>query len=377
MILSYRNLLPQRISAMSTSRKTLLALCATVVVGFLIWWAGIDAPKKEISIERQFGRITTTNEVLLFCYLLYYKWNGRVQESPWWIILKSSKLGGEWRVIGFRGVRALEDLETKGRDEFLKHSQKFDLRWAYESKWRRAARPPGGPPGMPGCPTHGLLCLALLSSQQHCGVLLNVRRKRRRKENNEMKIILLFSLFLIANLTTVNAQKKQDLDSRVSRLEKTIDSLGAQLRFSYVRYGDSDIEISGIRARLALEMNRNFVYFATVNEGDTDSKDGRGCQRVFRFYGYHSASYFADRYGDDRAGWLRLVRQHIKIITQIIQGGRSELLHDSEGYTYYPHRVIITFLDNSKPDEVLIEADSHLKSLKVRIEGILQEVGWD
>ena len=191
-----------------------------------------------------------------------------------------------------------------------------------------------------------------------------------------MKLAYLIALVLLVIPATSTGQKKSDVDPRVSRLEKTIDSLRSQLRFHNMLYQHSEIEISGIRARLALEMNRNFVYFASVFEDDADFKDGKGYQRVFRFHGYHSASHFADQYRNDRAGWLRLVRNHVKSITDIIQGGQTESIQYEE-YTTFPHRVVIVFLDNSKADEVLIESDSHLKSLKVRLDGILQDVGWD
>jgi len=114
---------------MSTNRKRLLALSAIALAGFLTWWAGIDAPKKEVFIKRQLVEDIYTKEVLPW-YDIYYKWNGRVQENPSWMIFKTSKSGAEWKVIDSKEIRSLDDPE-----ELLKHSQKFDSKWINEYKF--------------------------------------------------------------------------------------------------------------------------------------------------------------------------------------------------------------------------------------------------
>lgn len=65
-----------------------------VVLSFLIYWAGIMGPKKEVILKKEIreDEFTSTNVVT---FGVFYKWDGIEQEGPWWIIFTDN---GKWKV---------------------------------------------------------------------------------------------------------------------------------------------------------------------------------------------------------------------------------------------------------------------------------------
>lgn len=115
---------------MKVTRTRVIALSLIVVVGgFLIWWAGISAPRKELVIKKELLKDIYTKQIIP-SYDLYYKWDGKVQGAPWWGILKTSKTGGEWKVFQLKDLHSLTDAK-----EVLKHGMRFDLNWVDEYKF--------------------------------------------------------------------------------------------------------------------------------------------------------------------------------------------------------------------------------------------------
>jgi hypothetical protein len=74
---------------------------------------------------------------------------------------------------------------------------------------------------------------------------------------------------------------------------------------------------------------------------------------------------------------LKSVRQNLKAIRDVVVGQQTEPVKYGDYWTSYPNRLIINYYDNSEGGEPLITADTQTKSLKVRINGVLQEVGWE
>ena len=109
--------------------KNAVVLSLIFVGGFLIWWAGIGAPKKELIIKKESGKDNYTQQIISF-YMVYYKWDGKIQEAPWWLILKSSKTGSEWKVVQVKDIPA-----TTGAEETPKHVIRFDSKWVNEYKF--------------------------------------------------------------------------------------------------------------------------------------------------------------------------------------------------------------------------------------------------
>jgi|GEM_PF-3208840 hypothetical protein len=192
-----------------------------------------------------------------------------------------------------------------------------------------------------------------------------------------MKKYISFFSIVIVLVSTSFSQKKEDLEKRVKSLEKTVDSLRLQLKFHNVVYIHSDIELNKIRSRLALEINRNFTYGAYFYEGESDSKGEYSSQRVFYFNGYRSVTEHNRLLENNQSGHLKNIRQNLILIRDIVLNGQSEPIKYSDDHISYPNHLIINYYDNASGGEPFITADSETKSLKVRINGILQEVGWE
>jgi hypothetical protein len=187
--------------------------------------------------------------------------------------------------------------------------------------------------------------------------------------------LLLLLIFLLPCFS--NGQKRDDLERRISRLEKIIDTLKLQFSWHNKSYDHSSIETNRYRSQLALMLNRNFTYAAGFYEGDADTKDGKGYQRVFYFNGYLSVDQQNKSLQYNQSEYLKTVRQNLIVIRNLIVGEQSEPIKYSDEYTFYPNRLIINYYDNVSGGEPIISADTDMKSLKVRINGVMQEVGWE
>ena len=192
------------------------------------------------------------------------------------------------------------------------------------------------------------------------------------------RIIVLILIFLQSPSLSF-PQKFEDLEKRARRLERTVDSLKKELavRTYYILSDHAAIQTNTMCSRLALELNRNFTYFGYLQEAQPDSMDGKGYQRIFYFNGYHTRSSHNQSLEADQAGYLKTVRQNLKGIKDIVVGLLVQPVKYESGWTYFPNRLIINYYDNSEADEPLISADTHTNSIKVRINGVLQEVGWN
>jgi hypothetical protein len=87
---------------------------------FLIYWAGLASPKKEMVLKKELNEDMVTGEVLTL-YEVFYKWDGVEQQVPWWIMYQNH---GEWMVLEFKNFDP-----DKGPEENRKHAVKFDLGW--------------------------------------------------------------------------------------------------------------------------------------------------------------------------------------------------------------------------------------------------------
>lgn len=182
-------------------------------------------------------------------------------------------------------------------------------------------------------------------------------------------------LFMIVN---AYGQKSKSVESIARNLEKRVDSLQALVSNHNYFYEHRDIELNKFRSRLALEINRNYIFYGNVYELDSDLQPGKSYQRVFRFVAYISEGDFKRRLTSDKSAALKVVRDYCHLITDIIKDGKQEFQDTtSSSFIFYPNRVKIVYLDNSSADETIIEADSHLKSIRVRIDGLMQEIGWE
>lgn len=116
-------------------KKLIILFCIIVVTGFLIYWAGITAPKKEVILKKQLVEDIYTKEVLPW-YEVYYKWNGKEQGDPYWMIFKTHKTGGEWKVVEVKDLYKIKNMEESPKlEEILKIAVKFDSKWINEYRF--------------------------------------------------------------------------------------------------------------------------------------------------------------------------------------------------------------------------------------------------
>jgi len=109
--------------------KFLIVTIIVLIFTFLIYWAGISAPKKKVAVEIEYIEYESSLEISPL-YKVYYEWNGVRQPDPWWMILKKD---GVWRVIE---LRDLVKAQNKGITDFQKFSTKFDFKWVRKYKFK-------------------------------------------------------------------------------------------------------------------------------------------------------------------------------------------------------------------------------------------------
>lgn len=118
---------------MKVKLKVVIAVSIVVpLLLFLVYWAGIAAPKKEVILEKEMVEDIETNEVLPL-YKVYYKWDRAQEKDLWWMVFKKK---GEWKVIGVRSGNSIEEavkLQTKFDDSwinnynFMPHQTRYQL----------------------------------------------------------------------------------------------------------------------------------------------------------------------------------------------------------------------------------------------------------
>lgn len=106
------------------NRKTkILFIVIIVLIVFLVYWAGITSPNKEVILKKEWSENIYTHEIRPI-YEVYYKWDGKEQKNPWWMIIKVVKPHGEWKVIELKDTDRIKSLE-----DIHKYSAKFDYEW--------------------------------------------------------------------------------------------------------------------------------------------------------------------------------------------------------------------------------------------------------
>src|SRR5688572_5823187 len=79
-------------------KPVLITLGVLSVLAFLVYWAGIAAPKKALVFERELGKDRASGQAVPL-YSIYYEWDGVRQVEPWWMVYY--KLS-EWKVLPVR-----------------------------------------------------------------------------------------------------------------------------------------------------------------------------------------------------------------------------------------------------------------------------------
>jgi hypothetical protein len=182
---------------------------------------------------------------------------------------------------------------------------------------------------------------------------------------------------IISLLNISNAQKNDDLQKKVKQLESRIAFLESRFNAHTRVYDHNEFDMSVLRSRLALGLNRNFTYSGSFYETEADTMDGKGYQRIIHFEGHRSVADQNQSLSSDQSSYLKIVRQNLNAIKNIVIGEQTEPTKISEDYTVYPYRLIINYYDNVAGGEPIITADTKSNSLKVRINGVLQEIGWE
>lgn len=109
----------------SKSKKLVIVISVIVIIGFSVYWAGITSPKKEVILKKKMIEDIYTHEIIP-SYQVYYKWDGKEQTEPWWIIIKTYKTHGKWKVIEFKDLQ-----RAKSAEDF----PEFDSKWISDYKF--------------------------------------------------------------------------------------------------------------------------------------------------------------------------------------------------------------------------------------------------
>ncbi len=190
-------------------------------------------------------------------------------------------------------------------------------------------------------------------------------------EDFQMKKYFVAALFVICSVSAnsqVETSRFQELESRVTELESKLEDQN-----SLVRLLSIEAFLNGYRTILSLSLNRNFTYFGYLNKGES-IKNSDGTEReVYYFTGYHSLEAHNNLIEADRGSRLDVIRGNMRTIRNIIV--------DNDFYGYdgkSKNQLIIEYYDNvSSSNTPHIVGDIDKNSLKVRINGVLTEIGWE
>lgn len=184
-------------------------------------------------------------------------------------------------------------------------------------------------------------------------------------------------IFLIAILSSisVNCQKKIPIEQRVQNLERQVDSLSNIVRINNFILNSVNLEQTKLTATLALGLNRNFTFSAIFYEGKPVINE-KYYQRNYYFIGQKLGSDFNTLTDQNPSRQFEIVRNNLRKIKDLIVGEQEDYTND-KGYRILKPRVYISYVDNSGSSDELIVADTYSNSLKVRVKGILQEIGWE
>lgn len=185
---------------------------------------------------------------------------------------------------------------------------------------------------------------------------------------NAFLLALLFFVCLTLNSQVLNQDNKLlELEERISKLEKENKDQGEFLNYLY-----SNVEILTYRTVLSLTLNRNFTYNATIVEGENITLPDGKLKKVYMFSGFRSFKNFDNDLNLNRTLQLQIIRGNLQAIKNTVVD------YDPFNYEGKPkNKLLIYYYDNSEGDSPYIIADTELNSLKVRINGIMTEVGWE
>lgn len=102
-----------------TKKLPILLLCLGFLA-FLVYWAGVAAPTKEVISKKQM-RVDDGTQEIVPIYSVYCKWNGKEQEDPQWVVFKKY---GKWRVLDLSEVKDIEAAFNQAAD--------FNGSWVYD-----------------------------------------------------------------------------------------------------------------------------------------------------------------------------------------------------------------------------------------------------
>ncbi|MBN2189581.1 MAG: hypothetical protein JW728_00015 [Candidatus Aureabacteria bacterium] len=75
----------------------------------VVYWAYVSAPRKSLYCAKDISMDAGTLDVFPV-YKVFYKWDGRDESNPRWIIFKS---GDMWRIANFRADFRFDNLESE------------------------------------------------------------------------------------------------------------------------------------------------------------------------------------------------------------------------------------------------------------------------
>ncbi len=180
------------------------------------------------------------------------------------------------------------------------------------------------------------------------------------------KIFLIIFAVLVPFMVQQSTAQLRDNYQEIQELKQKIDELESQVLFQGF-YGKYNYYCS----QLALILNRNFTYFGYLHFIDTEEMSDGKYKVIYQFSGYQSIDDFNNRL-KNHSNFISAIRENLISIRRIIVDN-DEFWNEGK----HRNRLIIKYFDNNGASEPFITADTELNSLKVRINGVLTEVGWE
>ena len=115
-------------------KKVTIGIGIAAIIAIIVWAIPL-APQKDVIVITTEIPITTEEErehfgydqESLTAYLVYYIWDGKQEEYPWWSIVQSPYHEFEWIVLETRDVDDTHD--TTSIAKAVKAASKFDEHW--------------------------------------------------------------------------------------------------------------------------------------------------------------------------------------------------------------------------------------------------------
>lgn len=173
-------------------------------------------------------------------------------------------------------------------------------------------------------------------------------------------LTVLIPLFIQESLSQIdnNKQEIQELRQRIDELESKFAFQGFYGKYNFYS------------SQLAISLNRNFTYFGYLDFVNSEEMSDGKTKATYQFSGYQSIEGFNSNMRN--SNYINVIRGNLMSIRRVI-------VDNDEFWSADRHRnhLIIKYYDNAGNSEPFIVADTDLNSLKVRINGVLTEVGWE